>query len=320
EEKAPVPRHSVPSDRVCESRSELDGVYFSDTESRGSPRHGDSFEHGELPESLADAVSLGAISMMTGISCYDELPDDERSSDSDADRQSGPKSDAIEVGPRTRLAGCASLKLLGRSYWGPSSTSTSSSSPAASSVHPGEVPLEFAGESENTALLEWLEQRMLSLLAPLAERHLGLLARLRAELQRSETPDWSSSHHAVSDGLQSLAKHDRAESGDILTDIFDANLARAEPCETVDSDSDNSASLPGPDVMGTGEPGSSGSTTYSVLQAGGESRRHSALESEQPCSGPGEAPPTPKTDPGAFGSFDSVFAAYLDLLEVIRIH
>lgn len=127
-----------PLDSKHESRGDPDGVYFSDSESHSTSRHGGHGE--ELPESLADAISLGAISMMTGISCYDELPDDEHSTDSDLDHTSNPRSDAIGIRSRTRLTTCASLKLLGHSYWGPSSTSTSSSSSPSSPPGPESGP------------------------------------------------------------------------------------------------------------------------------------------------------------------------------------
>ncbi|THD22589.1 hypothetical protein D915_006452, partial [Fasciola hepatica] len=361
------PHIPEPLDGKCESRSEPDGVYFSDSESHETSRHRG---HGdELPESLVDAVSLGAISMITGISCYDELPDDERSTDSEVDHQSNSKSDSVGLRSRTRLTGCTSLKLLGRSYWGPSTTSTSSSSlsppgPNAANIpdadrrgnrgrafvqrtksdpevaprrskrhkkantnrkplHPGEVmgspdkdvaaekqrlaelrsrqhflrqaiqseeiyqrdlhflatvPLDFAGESENAALMEWLEQRLLPLLSPLVERHSGLLTRLRSELERCEKLTQSSPKRIVVPGnFNPLSKPDQAES-----------------------------------AAGDGNSGTSGSSTYSVLQVDHDSRRNSMVESDHRRS-----MNAAQTDNGGgLASFNAIFASYLDLLEV----
>lgn len=77
------------------------------------------------------------------------------------------------------------------------------------------VPLEFAGESENTQLVEWLEQRLIPLLTPLIERHSGLLCRLRSELERCERLSQSSPYRvAIHDGFRPLSKSDQAKSGE----------------------------------------------------------------------------------------------------------
>ncbi|KAG5450947.1 hypothetical protein CSKR_105297 [Clonorchis sinensis] len=69
----------------------------------------------EVPESLADALSLGAISMLTGIF----------SGDSDVDDDSPAKSAVVsEKYAAASIKSCVSLKQLGRGYWGPSENSS----------------------------------------------------------------------------------------------------------------------------------------------------------------------------------------------------
>ncbi|OON20303.1 FERM central domain protein [Opisthorchis viverrini] len=69
----------------------------------------------EVPESLADALSLGAISMLTGIF----------SGDSDVDDDSIAKSAVVsEQYAAASVKSCVSLKQLGRGYWGPSENSS----------------------------------------------------------------------------------------------------------------------------------------------------------------------------------------------------
>ncbi|CAH8614567.1 unnamed protein product [Dicrocoelium dendriticum] len=93
--------------------------------SEALPCSDDIASNEEAPESLADITSFGAISMLTGISCYDDDRDDPVCS---CGGESPPLMD-LEYGLRCSLPAVKlhpRLKQLGRGYWGASETSSES--------------------------------------------------------------------------------------------------------------------------------------------------------------------------------------------------
>ncbi|KAA3682111.1 uncharacterized protein DEA37_0010130 [Paragonimus westermani] len=93
--------------------------------STGSRLTSEPSAHGEIPESLADAISLGAISMLTGVSCYrQDHKNDSIVSDSSQCPVASHSPDRVGYSVKS----CISLKQLGRGYWGPSESSSEDSS------------------------------------------------------------------------------------------------------------------------------------------------------------------------------------------------
>ncbi|KAF6777955.1 hypothetical protein AHF37_02628 [Paragonimus kellicotti] len=98
-------------------------TFGAELSSTGSKLTSEPLAHDEIPESLADAISLGAISMLTGVSCYGPEND---SIVSDSSQCPVASRSPNRVGYSVKS--CISLKQLGRGYWGPSESSSEDSS------------------------------------------------------------------------------------------------------------------------------------------------------------------------------------------------
>ncbi|KAF5402592.1 hypothetical protein PHET_04071 [Paragonimus heterotremus] len=100
-------------------------TFGAELSSTGSKLTSEPSVHGEIPESLADAISLGAISMLTGVSCYGlDQKNDSFVSDSSQCPVASRSPDRVGYSFKS----CISLKQLGRGYWGPSESSSEDSS------------------------------------------------------------------------------------------------------------------------------------------------------------------------------------------------
>ncbi|KAF8566634.1 hypothetical protein P879_02697 [Paragonimus westermani] len=100
-------------------------TFGAELSSTGSRLTSEPSAHGDIPESLADAISLGAISMLTGVSCYGQ---DQKNDSIVSDSSQCPVASRSPDRVGYSIKSCISLKQLGRGYWGPSESSSEDSS------------------------------------------------------------------------------------------------------------------------------------------------------------------------------------------------